>query len=334
MKRLIVFLGALAACIGAFAQDDAQKAAAEAAEALVNAPQEEAPVVKPVYWTSSSVFDFGLNQTSLSNWAAGGFKNVTLSAAVDAKADYAKDLASWNNRLQLQYGFIWSEDKANILQKNNDRIYLESKFAYKTGKDSKWNWTASYDFRSQFTDTYGGYKQLEDGSWAEDIEKLKSGFFSPAYNNLALGIEWKPVDWFDINFAPLTGSLIFCIDPVLRKAYGMPAINESNPDNIIYDSKLFQFGASIKANARFAINDVFNYETQLVLFTDYLNRPFLQNRVNWDNKVTWQLAKFFKVGFSTWLIYDPIVEIDGVVSKVQFKDFLAFNLTYTLGGKK
>ena len=327
MKRIVILAAALALCAPAFAQDDAQQAAAEAAEAFVNAPQEEAPVAKPVYWTKSSVFDLGLNQTSLNNWAAGGFKNVTLSTAIDAKADYAKNLASWNNRLQLQYGFIWSEDKYNVLQKSNDRIYLESKFAYKTAPESKWNYTASYDFRSQFTDTWGTYKQREDELW--EATDLKSGFFSPAYNNLALGIEWKPVDWFDINFSPLTGSLIFCTNETLRKGYGMPLIEGTET----YRNMLFQLGASIKANARFAINDVFNYETQLVLFTDYLNKPFAQNRVNWDNKITWQLAKFFKIGFSTWLIYDPIVEIDGVVSKVQFKDFLSFNLTYTLGDK-
>ena len=332
MKRILILAAALAFCLPAMAQDDAQKAAAEAAEAFANAPEEEVPAPKPVYWTKSSVFDLGLNQTSFSNWAAGGFKNITLSSAIDAKADYAKNLASWNNRLQLEYGFIWSEDKKNVFQKSNDRIYLESKFAYKTAPESKWNWTASYDFRSQFTDTYSGYKQLEDESWILDPDQLKSGFFSPAYNNLALGIEWKPVDWFDVNFSPLTGSLIFCTNKLLRKAYGMPQI-DATEDAVIYDSKLFQFGASIKANARFAINDVFGYETQLVLFTDYLNKPFLQNRVNWDNKVTWQIAKYFKIGFSTWLIYDPIVEIDGVVSKVQFKDFLSFNLTYTLGAK-
>ena len=327
MKRISIILGALALCIPSFAQDDAQSAAAEAAAAFADAPEAEAPVAKPIYWTKSSVFDLGLNQTSLNNWAAGGFNNVTLSAGVDAKADYAKNLASWNNRLQLQYGFIWSQDKKNVLQKSNDRIYLESKFAYKTAPESKWNYTASYDFRSQFTDTWGSYTQREDELW--EPADLKSGFFSPAYNNLALGIEWKPVDWFDINFSPLTGSLIFCTNEVLRKGYGMPLIEGTET----YRDVLFQFGASIKANARFAINEVFNYETQLVLFTDYLNRPFLQNRVNWDNKITWQLAKFFKIGFSTWLIYDPIVEIDGVVSKVQFKDFLSFNLTYTLGAK-
>ena len=334
MKRFIIAMASLAAVVApAFAQDDAQKAAAEAAAAFVGAPDEQAVQAKPKYWETSSVFDLGLNQTSLRNWAAGGFDNVTFSAGIDAKAIFTKDLMSWNNRLQLQYGFIWSQDKATVLQKSNDRIYLESKFAYKTAKDSKWNWTASYDFRSQFTDTWGSYVETAAGSGKWNGDNLKSSFISPAYNNIALGIEWKPTDWFDVNISPLTGSLTICQKDILRKGYGMPLISGEG-DSAVYGNTLFQFGASIKTNAKFAINDAFAFETQLVLFTDYLNKPFLQNRVNWDNKIVWQVAKYFKVGFNTWLIYDPIVEIDGVLSKLQFKDFLAFNFTYTLGGKK
>jgi len=69
----------------------------------------------------------------------------------------------------------------------------------------------------------------------------------------------------------------------------------------------------------------------LVLFSDYLDHP--QNlRVNWDNKIAWQIAKYFKLGFSTWLIYDPIVLIDGV-QRVQFKEFTSFTFTYTLQRK-
>ncbi|MBO4565977.1 MAG: DUF3078 domain-containing protein, partial [Bacteroidales bacterium] len=324
-----------------------QQAAAEAAAALAGAPAEEAAPVKPKYWSYSSVFDLGVNQTSLYNWAAGGFDNITLSTGLDAKAYYAKDRATWKNRLQLEYGFIWSEDKSYILQKSNDRIYFESKFAYKTAQE-KWQWTASYDFRSQFTDSYSSYDYPEflngdeQEEWAQQEKQkaweqwreanIKSTFLSPAYNNLALGIEWKPADWFDVNFSPLTGSVIIVTEPVLRQQYGMPA-NPASVDVYPYYSALFQFGASVKANAKFSINDKFNYETQFVIFTDYLDHPFVQNRINWDNKITWQLTKFFKVGFSTWLLYDPIVEIDGKKSRVQFKDFLAFNFTFALGQK-
>jgi hypothetical protein len=344
MKRIFLALCGLTATFGVLrAQDDAQQAAAEAAAALASAPQEEAPAVKPNYWKSSTVLDLGVNQTKLFNWAAGGFDNITLSAGLDAKAYYEKERTNWKNRLQLEYGFIWSQDKSYILQKSNDRIYFESKFAYKTAKET-WQWTASYDFRSQFTDSYSSYDYPEfldkEGGeleheqvweqWRRD--NIKSTFLSPAYNNLALGIQWIPAPWFDLNISPLTGSFIIVTEPVLRQQYGMPA-NPSSTDVYPYYSYLFQFGASLKANAKFSINDKFNYETQVVLFTDYLNNPFTQYRVNWDNKIAWQLTSFFKIGLSTWLLYDPIVEIDGVKSKVQFKDFLAFNFTFAFGQK-
>ena len=334
MKRTFAIIALAAAfCAPAMAQDDAQKAAAEAAAEFANAPDQKAEAVKPSLWKLSAAFDLGMNQTELHNWAAGGFDNLTLATGLDAKADYAKDLFSWANRLQLQYGFFWSADKANVFQKSSDRIYLESKLAYRTAKDSKWHWTASYDFRSQFTDTWGKFVETEAGSGIWTPENLKSSFISPAYNNLALGIEWKPTDWFDVNISPLTGSLTLCNVESLRKSYGMPLVSTSD-ETSGYRNMLFQFGASVKANAKFAINDAFTYETQLVLFTDYLNRPFIQDRVNWDNKITWDVAKHIKIGFSTWLIYDPVVEIDGVKSKIQFKDFLSFNFTYTLATKK
>ena len=230
--------------------------------------------------------------------------------------------------LQLNYGFLWSADKKNLLQKSNDRIYLESKFAYKTGPNSKWNYTASLDFRSQFTDSYDNYEQNpETKEWSGT---LKSGFFSPAYTNLALGMEWKPVEWFNVNIAPITGGVVITTNKDLRSNYGMPKIDGTDD---LYRPVLFQFGAQLKANGKFSLNDKFIFETQLVLFTDYLNKPFVYNRINWDNKITWQAAKFFKIGLSTWLIYDPIVKIDDVMSKVQFKEFLSISFTYSIASK-
>ena len=70
-----------------------------------------------------------------------------------------------------------------------------------------------------------------------------------------------------------------------------------------------------------------------MLFTDYLNKPFKENRVNWDNKISWQAARFFKIALNTWLIYDPRVLIDGE-QKVQFKEFFSINFTYTISNKK
>lgn len=333
MKKTLVILAAAALSFSAAAQDTVQQALEEAAQAISEAGAAPQEVQKPNYWKKSAVIDLGFNQTSLTNWAAGGYNTLNLSAAFDAQANYSRKLTNWSNRLQLNYAFLWSADKVDLLQKSADRIYFESKWTYKTSESSKWNYSASFDFRSQFTDTKDKYvKDETTGKWDGT---LKSSFFAPAYTNIALGMEWKPTGWFDVAFAPLTGGFTVCTEEILRQNYGMK-LREEGLDPAIganFRSALFQFGAQMKANAKWTINDVFGIETQLVLFTDYLNKPFKQVRVNWDNKISWQLGKYFKIGASTWLIYDPIVLIDGE-QKIQFKEFVSFNLTYTFKSRK
>lgn len=331
MKKNIIILGMLALVAApVYAQDDVQKAAAEAAAEIANAPKEEAAAPKPKYWKKSAKIDLGFNQTSLTSWAAGGYNTVTLSAGLDCQANYKKNLMNWDNRLQMNYAFLHSADKKGAIQKSNDLLKFESKWGYDCSKTSKWKYTASYDFRSQFTDTPAKYIQDgENGPWKPD--GLKSGFISPAYNNIALGMQWKPRDWFDVNIAPLTGSFTVVTNELLRKNYGMKLVEGETE---IYRKALFQFGASLKVNAKAALNDKFTWDTQLLLFTDYLNKPFEYTRVNWDNNFAWNATKFFKVGLNTWLIYDPLVTIEGVTSKVQFKEYFLIAFTYTFASKK
>ena len=347
MKRLALTIGALALSLcSAFAQDAVRKAAEDAAAAIASAPEAQAPAPAPKYWTSSVAINLGFNNTILENWAAGGYNTMNLTSNLDAKANYKKELMSWNNRLQLDYGFLSSADKKGILQKSNDRIYLESKWAYQTAPSSKLNYTASFDFRSQFTDTPAGYKQEENGSWVEN--GIKSGFISPAYTNLALGIQWTPSNFFDINIAPLTGGFTIVTNQALRSSYGMKELTEAVKDeegNITtpatYASTLFQFGAQVKANFKLVINKNLKYETQAVVFTDYIKaidskEPYF--RINWDNSIDWQLSRYVNCSFKTWLISDHNVTItkeDGSVVKrgVQFKEFLSFNFTYTFATK-
>lgn len=329
MKRIVATLYIMltlgAGCLRAQENDVLKAAAAAVAAGYENGQEEEQ--AKPSNWIRFMDTSLGLNQTGLFNWAAGGYSTVTLSAGLDAQAKYAKDLMTWNNRLQLNYGFLWSADKVDLIQKSNDRIYLESRWGYKTAPTSKWNYTASFDFRTQFTNSRDSYKKNDESGRWDGV--LKSGFLSPAYANIALGMEWVPVQWFNINFAPITGSLNMCSIPELRKQYGMPEISAGE-----YGSALFQLGIQVKMNFKVTLNDVLNYETQFVWFTDYLNKPFRNNRINWDNKISWKLAKYFVVGLDTWLIYDPLVKFKGETeSKVQFKEFLSVNFSYTFGSK-
>ena len=365
--------------LSAHAQDitDAQKAAEEAARAIADAPKAEVKTPKPKYWTNSLLTKIDFGQTSLTNWAAGGYNSVTLKSFIDANANYKKNELFFNNRLQLDYGFLYSEDKP-FIQKSDDRIYYEGKFGYQATK--KLNYSAQFSFKSQFSDSYNyptpSKPEGADESWEPSkndwkaCRKQKSGFMSPAYTNIAFGIDWVPTKWLTINIAPITGGFVVVTDEALRKSYSMEfrkkynryadmtadeAASLTGSDKIAYDSftaaksegsayrpARFEFGAQLKIDGKLQINDNFKYTSQLVLFSDYLDNP--QNiRVNWDNRFDWKIARYFSLTLTTNLIYDDkiLVKTDKTIKKypdgrkmIQFKESFAFGFSYTIASRK
>ena len=367
MKKSVVFIGAVALLMGmaqhVVAQEltEAQKAAAAAAAAVAEAPVVEQKEEKPKYWEESLKTNIKFGQTSLTNWAAGGDNTVTLQAFVDGNANYKKDKVFWNNRLQLDYGFVYASSKP-ILQKSDDRIYLESKYGYKNERMKNFYLSVNYDFKSQFNTGYDyltpsvpsdkypegtGLNELphkDQVSLWKDARKIKSGFLAPAYTNLAVGIDVKPFKWLSLNIAPLTGGVVIVRDELLRKNYGMQLKDQyldADPgtlDGACYKPARFEFGAQIKADIAVKVNDNFSYTSQLVLFSNYLDHP--ENiRVNWDNRFDWKLAKYFSLTLTTNMIYDDKVMIfsekDGLTKqRVQFKQSMLFGFTYTIASKK
>ncbi|MBR1872965.1 MAG: DUF3078 domain-containing protein [Bacteroidales bacterium] len=344
MKKILFTLAVLsAAALTLSAQEvtDAQKAAEQAAEAIADAPVQEAAAPKPKYWNLSLLTNINFSEQVLHNWAAGGFNSVALAANVDANANYAKDKMKWNNRLQMDYGFMYSADKP-IIQKTKDRFYLESKWGYATPVRHL-DYSANFSFLNQFENNYD-YKTPTDEQFAANATEteawmaartLKSTSFAPAYITLGVGIDWTPWDWLAVNFSPITGGIVTVTVPELRKTYGMPLWQDGLDET---DGKSFrpvrlQFGAQLKIDGKWIINDKFSLTTQLTLFTDYLDKPFVKNRVNWDNKVFWKLAKYFALTFTTNMIYDPNVITPIGTDAVQFKEFLEFGFTYTIASK-
>jgi len=384
MKKTILIGILTLQAVGMQAQDDAKKAAEQAAKALLEAKPIETVQAKPSYWTNSLKTNINFGQTSLTNWAAGGDNTYSLIGYFDGSANFKKNDLFWNNRLQLDYGFVYSSSKP-ILQKSNDRIYLESKFGYQVKKNLYLS--ANFDFKSQFSRGYlyktpgteilekYGAKSLDELSKSDQVKAWKearlaqSDFLSPAYTNLALGIDYEPTKWLSVNIAPVTGGFVIVMDPAFRKAYSMPLksdyeslqteleampdktsseyligkakLDEAIGDGSAYRSSRFEFGAQIKTDIALKINDNINYNTQLVLFSNYLDNP--QNiRVNWDNRFEWKVAKFINLVLVTNLIYDDTVMIktaDDIAEfpdgkqRVQFKESLSIGFSYTIASK-
>ena len=339
MKRFFT-IAALFATLVAGAQNT-QTAVAEAAAALSAAEDVPEKVEKPRYWTNQLVTNINFGQTFLSQWAAGGYNNVSLSGTIDGSANYAKGKLIGTNHLVLDYGFLYSADKP-ILQKNKDRILFESKWGYETPVKHL-AYSASFDFRTQFDNNYDYKTPAADGTdepsvqdWL-DARKLKSGLFSPAYINLGIGVLWTPAPWFSLNVAPLSGGAVIVSIPELRKTYGMELVDGNETE---YKNHRMEFGAQLKLDMGWVINEVFSYTTQATLFYNYLT-PKVEPRITWDNKISWKVARFFAINLSTFMIYDPCVLVrasqkgGALDSKgVQFKEFFELGFTYSIATKK
>ena len=368
MKKTMLLLAALAfATPVAFAQDAASAAAADAVSDLQNVPEDAPAKPKPSeFWFLDFTGNLNYGGTFLQHWAAGGDDySHNLRALIDAHANYKKDAIFWNNRLQLDYGFLYASSKP-ILQKSDDRIYFESKFGYNIAKNLVLS--ANYDFKSQFSQgfdykTPSGEKQDGDNYSAQqwrDARVLKSDWLAPAYTNLALGLDWTPADWFSLNFAPLTGGFVIVKDARLRKAYGMAVADEENPDyktalenynayktpeslavlGEFYKNSRFELGAQIKMDFKVNINTTFKFASQIVAFTDYLQMNDKDKgyiRVNWDNRLDFMLNKFLTLNFITNMIYDSKVMIadknGNEARRVQWKEGLSIGFTYTSANK-
>lgn len=364
IRRTALSVALTLVAIGTSAQTDstrrsAQSAAAEAARLLTQTEETKVVAPKPDYWNKSLMTNLNFVQSSFTNWAKGGYNNYALSTYIDGNANWKKEEMYWNNRLQLDYGFLYSADKP-ILQKNKDRILFESTWGYKATKTL--NYSAKFTFLSQFANGYNyptpaveGDEEPSSKDW-RNARVLKSSLLSPGTVNLGLGIDWVPSKWLTVNLAPITGGFTIVGSERLRKNYGMERRKKYKDEETYKDEKdekgiyyttgnyykpaRFEFGAQLTADAKVKVNDNFEGSTHLLLFSNYLKNP--QNiRVNWDTRMMWKLSRFFSLNITTNLIYDDTVLItdkdhedcDGH-RRVQFAQALQFGFTYTFASKK
>lgn len=333
MKRILLFSIAVVLfplCLSA--QDmptdttlsEVYEIAAEMAENMEAVPEEEAEIEKPKYWNKGISTQIGFSQVGITQWADGANQSLSFNSFIDAFANYAKDKIIWETRLQLAYGVITDIDDG-FTKKTDDNIQLDSKFGYNISKDLYLS--AQYSFKTQFSN---GYKY--DGN---TIVSKESAFFSPAYTNLALGIDYKPLKWLSVNFAPATGGVVIVNDPALREKYGN--YKKAENDSIITMPVKFELGAQLKLDVKLKIGSSLDFASYLTLFSDYLDKP--QNiRVNWETVTDFKISKFFSINFRTYLVYDDDIKFADAKNpespkkqRVQFKEIFTIGFTYSFG---
>lgn len=274
---------------------------------IIGFAQEQPDSVK--YWKKGGVLTANFSQVSLTNWAAGGKSSMSGVFLFNTFANYKKDSLTWDNSLDLAYGFLKENDAD--LTKSSDKIDFNSKLGYSTTKF--WYYTVLFNFKSQFAPGYN-YPRT-------DGDQPISKFLAPGYTTLGLGMDYKR-EHFSMYLSPATGKFTIVNDDVLSAA------GEFGVD----PGKKFrsEFGALAKFSVNKEILKNVTFQTKLDLFSNYFHNP--QNvDVDWSVLLNLKVNEYLSANLITQLIYDDDVKIedaDGTKApRVQFMEIFGIGLS-------
>lgn len=272
-------------------------------------------------WKKGAVLGVNMSQSSLTNWAAGGLNSFGVNGLASVFANYKHEKITWDNSLDMGYGILRQGANTDFI-KTDDKFDFASKFGLQATKSLYY--AALLNFKTQMTEgkNYG----------ATDTVKI-SNLLAPAYLLTAIGLDYKPNNYFTAFFAPVTGKLTIVNDTELsnKGAFGV------TPGKTLKS----EFGGYLRA--AFTKNDFtsewlknVSLATKLDLFSNYLYRP-QDIDVSWETMIVFKLNKYISVNLNTHLIYDADILFDtngdGVIgvgdkSLVQFKEILGVGFLY------
>ncbi|MEM9298718.1 MAG: DUF3078 domain-containing protein [Bacteroidota bacterium] len=293
MKKVLLLLAGLAINIATYSQDT-------------------------TYWRKSFKAGLNFNQASFSDeWTGGGVNSIGLSSYLNYKANYKKDVHTWDNEIDLGYGVVQNQDQN--ARKALDRMYLDTKYGRQLG--DKWNLFTSLSFLSQFAI---GYSFDEDANGAETRTKI-SNLFAPAFLTSAIGFEYKPADYFSLRIAPLAPRFTFVFDDDLAN---LPSTDDPTKgqfgvdlgDNVRTEWAAFQLQADFDKD----IAENLNLKWKYLMFINY--EDFDLDR--WDHRLDLTLSasvnKFLNVSLGAIVIYDF-----DQVDEIQLSQQLTIGLSYS-----
>lgn len=269
------------------------------------------------YWKNSFNGSINFNQASFSqNWTAGGVNSIGLNALINVKANYLKGKKSWDNEIDLLYGFVNNDGQG--YRKNNDRIYLDTKYGHKIG--SKWNVYGSFNILTQFAK---GYRYDNDSLDREVATKI-SDFMAPGFITTSFGFEYLPKPYFKLRLAPFAPRLTVVTDKELyqnvENNYGVE-VGETTRWELL----AFQFLADFDKD----LNENINLKFRYMLYANYeaFNADEIDHRL--DATLSAKIATYFDVKLSGMLVYDYDQDKD-----VQLSQALSIGFVYTIKNYK
>lgn len=276
--------------------------------------EELIPIVMPdykiSYWHKAVIFGLNFNQSAFTNnYSAGGVSSIALGTNFDFKAEYNKQPLDYTSELNLVYGV--SRNKGQGSRKTNDRIFFDNKIGTQLSK--KWLFFGSLTFESQFSKGYNYTNP--DGSNA-DNPYIISNFMSPGYFTESVGVEFKPVKYFDLRLGTGTARQTLVLDTTI---YHNQPTNYGVPIGHTFKNELaFQAVATIDKDLMKNIH----LNARYALFIPYQQSlAYISNRI--DATLTAKVNRLIAVTMNGTFLYDK-----NTASSVQGTEGLALGVIY------
>ena len=252
------------------------------------------------HWTRKGVFTFLANQSSFSNWQAGGQNNFAGNVGVNYDFNYKKGDWNWDNKIIVAYGL--TKIKGADTQKTDDRFEFNSLLGKKA--TGYWFYSAFFNFKTQM-----------DTGLDPATQTIKiSHFFSPAYFQLGPGMLWKKSDNLKVNIAPATSKLILVHDHFTEfgSSFGVAQSETTR----------YELGAAVNGYYKFKLMENVSVENILNLYSNYLEEA--QNvDVDYQLNIVMKINKFLSTNFAFQTIYD-----DNAFRGFQTKQIIGLGVNY------
>ena len=289
MKKIIVLSLFFVGLFSAHAQDDVTPTPADTVKA----------------WKSKGNFSLLLNQSSFSNWQAGGENNISGTAGINYDLNYKKDNWSWDNKLIASYGLVKTQNSP-FEKKTDDRFEFNSLLGRKASGD----WSYSF-FLNLKTQMGKGYIYGKD-SLDREIRTANTSFLSPGYLTFGPGMLYQKGENLKINIAPATSKITivdsqYTTDQVVYDADGIPTV-VPYVDGTYFGvdrgkSTRYELGFHTSVYYKLAIMTNVTFENILTLYSNYLEDP--QNvDLDYQLNVVMKINRFLSTVISFQTIYD------------------------------
>jgi Protein of unknown function (DUF3078) len=265
-------------------------------------------------WKKTFKAGLNLNQASFSaNWKAGGVNSLGFTAFLNYKANYKKDINSWDNEIDLSYGMVNNQGQG--YRKTLDRIFLDSKYGRALNKN--WDLSASVNLQSQFA---GGYTYGKDANGVDLEPVLISNFLAPAYITAALGFEYHPADYFKLRLSPFSPRVTIVNDAKLFTTTNPTPYGVKNGESTRFQWVAFQLLAEFNKDIATNVNLKWRY----ILFADYeiLALDKIDHRL--DLTLTARVNKYINVSLGGIVMYFYNQDKD-----IQVSQALSLGVLYT-----